>query len=146
MRISDWSSDVCSSDLQAWKQAGDILQRGKHAGPPPEAARRPLLSPAGKACLPSAAPGRSDLDGILGFEGEENLSLKASFEAPGNRRLPCQAHAPAGWDGPQGGTSGNLIAFAAQQDRKSTRLNSVTNATLVCRHLLETKNIKRTKK
>src|SRR3546814_12002881 len=34
MRISDWSSDVCSSDLRRWKNAsrGDGLVFGEHIG------------------------------------------------------------------------------------------------------------------
>src|SRR3546814_10368855 len=32
MRISDWSSDVCSSDLLAARVAGGLLERGAEAG------------------------------------------------------------------------------------------------------------------
>src|SRR3546814_13976309 len=33
MRISDWSSDVCSSDLEAGQAAGDALGAGQQVGP-----------------------------------------------------------------------------------------------------------------
>src|SRR3546814_8377620 len=47
MRISDWSSDVCSSDLAAWSRSGP--RRGSPNGYPPEHApvfhRHPGLDP-----------------------------------------------------------------------------------------------------
>src|SRR3546814_2307362 len=33
MRISDWSSDVCSSDLAGWCNADDVLSRYPMTGP-----------------------------------------------------------------------------------------------------------------
>src|SRR3546814_4623821 len=42
MRISDWSSDVCSSDLHALRSAASRRRRGQRAGiAHPDRARRP---------------------------------------------------------------------------------------------------------
>src|SRR3546814_7508916 len=62
MRISDWSSDVCSSDLHQGAVAPD-----DHAGAP-DAARRKRARPrfpadcggSGRGCAPDTRPGRAD--------------------------------------------------------------------------------------
>src|SRR3546814_8392824 len=104
MRISDWSSDVCSSDLDPEaildQPAGRRIEHGVAARSGDTAA--------------GDAPGRLDR--------EAHLDFAAALRA---RRLPR--------------IIAILDAPADQQDRKSTRLNSVTNAHLVCRLLLEKK-------
>src|SRR3546814_4611110 len=106
MRMSDWSSDVCSSDL-GWI---------------PEA----VFTTA------SVTPGRKTLH----FDTPDFGAFSFHPLAIADYRFLI------GVDRVQ---MGKLTAFVAQ-DRKSTRLNSVTNAHLVCRLLLEKKNIKYTYK
>src|SRR3546814_7702016 len=99
MRISDWSSDVCSSDLLR-------IKRG-----------------AGAAC---SAPSRSRYCALARLCGWSTASSKVRTGAK-------QASVP----------SNNVHQSSrlrpAKIDRKSTRLNPVTNAQLVCRLLLEKK-------
>src|SRR3546814_6754045 len=46
MRISDWSSDVCSSDLQEWHWAGgQTFTKGGESGPKQIEARSVLIAP-----------------------------------------------------------------------------------------------------
>src|SRR3546814_9763533 len=100
MRISDWSSDVCSSDLTAfWTCTGGY---GGYGGQSCDSRlkRRPLS-------FVSGWKGRSTLAGIRLIILTINMFL---------HRLASR-----------------------DEDRKSTRLNSVTNAHLVCRLLLEKK-------
>src|SRR3546814_7304696 len=66
MRISDWSSDVCSSDLQTVRGTDRSVQDGgpasrlaaasgspaMHAAWPPRQARSPCLDPVGRSWLP----------------------------------------------------------------------------------------------
>src|SRR3546814_4375909 len=72
MRISDWSSDVCSSDLRAARRRGgrESRDRPKRTPQPPYAARRqapPQRKPTGgwdrrssaRASRPAAAPRRN---------------------------------------------------------------------------------------
>src|SRR3546814_2217525 len=99
MRISDWSSDVCSSDLSSTsvfvsgtRANGAVINSGPTSTTSTQTASRPWLRPGG--------------DVVSRNEG----SLCAS-----------------------------LINFTLFSDRKSTRLNPVTNAQLVCRLLLEKK-------
>src|SRR3546814_2034778 len=55
-------------------------------------------------------------------------------------RIVATVHVEAEWDrDDQVGETLWLTRIAAEQDRKSTRLNSVTNAHLVCRLLLAKK-------
>src|SRR3546814_3394048 len=97
MRISDCSSDVCSSDLPR-EYRPDGRSRGHTTGTGPG---------------PGAGPSRA---------------------ARRQRRVrPAGAQVPA----PDRGAD---RALHLRLDRKSTRLNSITNAQLVCRLLLEKKN------
>src|SRR3546814_8662431 len=97
MRISDWSSDVCSSDLRRrhrFFRARDDARAAFHPVWRPQIAER------------------------------DDCRRKECADAPRDR---ARQHARY---------FGNL---ARAEDRKSTRLNSVTNAHIVCRLLLETK-------
>src|SRR3546814_8208628 len=107
MRISDWSSDVCSSDLIGFHQIPD------------------------RDTVTIDAPGdrRADLrvleiepGALQGGPGANELGLGSEIVV-----LPLVHGA-------------QRDVAARGQDRKSTRLNSVTNAHLVCRLLLEKKN------
>src|SRR3546814_966674 len=98
MRISDWSSDVCSSDLALWRLPLDLAphrRKGQTAGDL-------LFSSLGAGSRPAALRG-----GLLPF------TLSALRE-PGRDGEPAArrpAGLPLGPDGPR-------------VDRKSTRLNS----------------------
>src|SRR3546814_9007258 len=114
MRISDWSSDVCSSDLEfevgvaAAEQARiDLL----HARVDP--VEGVLEAAAGLAVdLADRVLQRVQRGGEVGVLGVEVFLALRGLGVLGDRG----------------------------QDPKSTRLNSVTNAHLVCRLLLEKKN------
>src|SRR3546814_7107746 len=126
MRISDWSSDVCSSDLSA--ERIEAARDGRDEAPfaaavgrnRPEQRRRALMG---------AVRATQSLDRRVGTPAR----LEQIVVAP---RLI-------------GGIQARMIAAAgaariredqaALGDRKSTRLNPVTNAHLVCRLLLEKK-------
>src|SRR3546814_3883635 len=105
MRISDWSSDVCSSDLDEspdwrnWLQAAGVsgidVQRG---------------------------PGFSDSSMVV------EAAAAGQGVALGHRWL-----AAADLE------SGRIVMPFGPVDRKSTRLNSITNAHPVCRIPLEQK-------
>src|SRR3546814_5685328 len=90
MRISDWSSDVCSSDLPSTNAVS-----------------------------------------VRAFE-------QAFAHADDSRAMPVPYLVKEGLDYPGMPTRYGTRALA--EDRKSTRLNSITNAHLVCRLLLEKKN------
>src|SRR3546814_4291762 len=110
MRISDWSSDVCSSDLQDLPDAAEFeIFPSLVANPEPPVAEH--LQNAGPFAEHAAADHHGERD-------EQQM---------GDGRQPARF-------------------VTAQGDRKSTRLNPVTNAQLVCRLLLENKkrNNKRT--
>src|SRR3546814_10633119 len=97
MRISDWSSDVCSSDLA-----------DHHAG----------------------------IDLLAGADEEETALLQVP-QRIGDRLALLGRDEGAGAARRDRALVGRPVV--EQADRKSTRLNSVTNAHLVCRLLLEKK-------
>src|SRR3546814_6257664 len=70
MRISDWSSDVCSSDLRTGEHAaaGDPRHH-LHGRPPADAA----VLPAGAAALPAAGPAARQLHAALGGQPADPL-------------------------------------------------------------------------
>src|SRR3546814_7600068 len=106
MRISDWSSDVCSSDLKR-------VACGERPFPRPRAG-------AGHARRWPAGRGE-------GYRNEIRRSLRQVEN-------PLRIHLAIG-----GGSAGHVTRHSFEADRKSTRLNSSTNAHLVCRLLLEKK-------
>src|SRR3546814_1393753 len=102
MRISDWSSDVCSSDLfeQQRRRFGDAVERG---------ARREL-----------ARVGQRGLVHIVAFAGQRAAGergqigggdFRRNFDGGGGRRVRFRR-------------VGQFLRHKVQQDRKSTRLNS----------------------
>src|SRR3546814_10451013 len=132
MRISDWSSDVCSSDL--FEEPGQIEGNGSHQYEQQQNDAR-VLQLKGPANRRTARPQREQRSAQR-QAGQHNacrigksIAPNDMFIAPRLGQLECletQNRKNAGHD-------------IEQQDRKSTRLNSVTNAHLVCSPLLETK-------
>src|SRR3546814_6299663 len=117
MRISDWSSDVCSSDLR-WRDAAGV-----------EHARQ-------GECVVTQTGIEGSLVYALSAELRDAIARDGSallhFDiAPGRE----QARLRDALAKPRAGRS--LAEHIRRQDRKSTRLNPVTNAHLVCRLLLE---------
>src|SRR3546814_3829315 len=106
MRISDWSSDVCSTDLQAQE---DAPQRALAAAAFADQAER-LAAPDGQ------------VDAVGRLHQDARIAGHAAPEAA--PRVVVLDQRPG---------------FDERRDRKSTRLNSSTNAHLVCRLLLEKK-------
>src|SRR3546814_8195993 len=116
MRISDWSSDVCSSDLVVL-QAGDLVARGN-------------ATPAGDGeglaaiALERIAFGRSDLQDVSVVLGDDGVhaairtgTLDAEPFLSGDAgEAEAAAEAPS--------RSFTPLSVLAPKDRKSTRLNS----------------------
>src|SRR3546814_10913558 len=111
MRISDWSSDVCSSDRSALtsRLSLDFLQKNSHS-------TLSFTTRFSRELRPQYVTSPAS-DGLSHF-GTLSVHLTT---VPLWSRCSKASGRPA-------------IA-----DRKSTRLNSVTNASLVCRLLLEKK-------
>src|SRR3546814_8384323 len=130
MRISDWSSDVCSSDLMRQALAAVFFFRGQAA-------------PAGLAIL------------LVGFlevlrRGDHTVVPVAAFLVTALvERGGHLAHELAAFfqhrvdDVTAGIGEAELVAQLFHLDRKSTRRTPVTNAHLVCRLLLEKKKNKK---
>src|SRR3546814_8701085 len=113
MRISDWSSDVCSSDL-----LDELAESIKAQGLLQPILVRPLS--------------RSRYEIVAGERRWRAAQAAGLHEIPAVIRQLDDA-------------TGFELALVeniqrADLDRKSTRLNSVNNAHLVCRLLLEKKN------
>src|SRR3546814_8873876 len=104
MRISDWSSDVCSSDLAA-PLAHQAAHRPVEPGAP-SADRTPCPRPAVARPDPAQPALR-----------HEPAATPAPADAPGDARAPEATPAAGGRD-PQ------PDARPRPEDRKSTRLNS----------------------
>src|SRR3546814_6493829 len=136
MRISDWSSDVCSSDLAILPGGIDILEaRGRDAGlvEPDEAedgVLHTLVEDAARQCdrADGMAQQQVRVAALFGFEvGVETILVEAAVAV--ERALEQLAH---GRKASRGGEAefGDPIARegVAQRefgaDRKSTRLNS----------------------
>src|SRR3546814_5420021 len=109
MRISDWSSDVCSSDLQRQRQHDRTQEdRQLHAGVPLGLGWRTAARCATPPVRDSANPGSS--------MGPAHGLVTA--------RMACDAAAPARQPGDTGTIQARPLALIGAQDRKSTRLNS----------------------
>src|SRR3546814_5793010 len=114
MRISDWSSDVCSSDLMLYFGPGD--------------APATLKAIATAETLPYRLIAVDDVQRL-----DENG--QAALFTLYNRWREVAATG----SGFALVLAGDRAPLAMPLDRKSTRLNPVTNAHLVCRLLLEKK-------
>src|SRR3546814_5313639 len=88
MRISDWSSDVCSSDLIAHVQSGEA--RGTRAI---AFAAQPMTGEAGvgRACI--AAAQSDEMAGAL----KPLHRGRIGRAAPGKQRQPCKGANGGGW-------------------------------------------------
>src|SRR3546814_3901161 len=126
MRISDWSSDVCSSDLQPAPQPG--------AGGDDRAVRARLAAGAARAGMDAvgtvdAAGGATDrgADGTARQAARTALARAPAASRPGRRTRPGADRAgrrlPAVRGVLQPGRD-RADAVADAGDRKSTRLNS----------------------
>src|SRR3546814_10202493 len=103
MRISDWSSDVCSSDLQPDRGGGDVEQ--------PEAGRRHRRIPAADRA-----------DDIIGREEGEIIDADDRRVEPRGGKAAEQREADR-----QDVREADAVEEMEEdrpQDRKSTRLNS----------------------
>src|SRR3546814_2448855 len=107
MRISDWSSDVCSSDLDTGKHFEETL------------AYRDLLADRLSLNLVNLTPDPADL------ATRDETGLRWSYDPDGCceiRQVRPLARALAGFDATFTGRKG--FQSTTRADRKSTRLNS----------------------
>src|SRR3546814_6821614 len=131
MRISDWSSDVCSSDLLVGALAGqdDLVAavpdeaRQQEQGRRCRAQHRPLGMPDDigedrrHVAVADAQTGVAGIQGLGGGVLVHGLVERAVLEAD-RKGVERHPQAPAGDGGDDSGIEG------AAEDRKSTRLNS----------------------
>src|SRR3546814_10115756 len=135
MRISDWSSDVCSSDLHHKRAPGArvAVPAAKTAALGGAgaldcgamAAAQPAVRQLGAAALAATMPGRPQHPPGSGLRPDILPRAGREPGRAGKRQRP--AYPPGEF----------IRSLDGAFDRKSTRLNSVTNAHLVCRLLLE---------
>src|SRR3546814_658725 len=144
MRISDWSSDVCSSDLRAGNAPKNAEQPDSISSTPINTARKPVVDIEKLTVVGSrlgVLPTNSALPVKL-IDRSEIERSGASSIAQVLSQLPevSVSNAPAGNIGPAGGIDGVDINGTSVQlrglplgttlilingrDRKSTRLNS----------------------
>src|SRR3546814_4181506 len=111
MRISDWSADVCSSDLvdRIAVEGFDKTQIGEVAVEPGGGALSRFLNRMNRK-----------------FQCDSARFANSFADALGQHQMMAVAR--------------RQVRPGLREDRKSTRLNPVTNAHLVCRLLLEKKN------
>src|SRR3546814_1913888 len=113
MRISDWSSDVCSSDLLRHKRLTKAHNFRVGA-----AARVEIRSPLAAA---DRQPGQGVLEGLLEAEELDDPDVDRRMEAQAplvrpERRVELDAKPPVDAEA--------ALVVDPRQDRKSTRLNS----------------------
>src|SRR3546814_7933098 len=122
MRISDWSSDVCSSDLE-----GDLrrLLRIDEDGVLPRLVLRRLA-----VALEHLEMMTVEVHGVRPAGVVAEINHDSAHARHAEQRLLGLAGDAA--EGPRN-------AGSDKRDRKRTRLHSITNAHLECRHLLEQK-------
>src|SRR3546814_2320100 len=115
MRISDWSSDVCSSDLAAEVQL--VLQAPGHHEVHPWRVALGIADQLDQRGLPGHQPPAQLGEGETALQGDP-------APAAGHRRVQLQAHR----DGAEQATGGDLLVDRAGElgprDRKRTRMNS----------------------
>src|SRR3546814_3695458 len=99
MRISDWSSDVCSSDLSITDHTGRVSRTGCGGGPTPAALMQDALG---------AAVVVAPVGAVEAVQAHRSAAARGMDEAALADIDADVAHAAA----------------AAEEDRRSTRLNS----------------------
>src|SRR3546814_5013191 len=116
MRISDWSSDVCSSDLLGGRELKPSTLMMGHGYDPvlSEGALKPPIFLTSTFVFESAEAGKRHFEGITGKRagGAEGL-VYSRFNGPNQEILEDRLGI---WDGAE-----DALTFS---DRKSTRLNS----------------------
>src|SRR3546814_4920435 len=127
MRISDWSSDVCSSDLRV--EAAFL--GAKEIGFAVVAMTLTLVTVYAPLAFATGRTGRLFIEFALTLAG---AVLVSGFVALTLTPMMCSTVLRH-----QAGHGRVYLFIEGLLDRKSTRLNSVTNAQLVCRLLLEKK-------
>src|SRR3546814_3374649 len=127
MRISDWSSDVCSADLAAAAQGGGQLCLSRARG-----RREPVRA---QLARPDPRARRADDPDRARRRRADELCRLECVGRP--RDLLALSRPPA-----QGAGAARGIALAAARSEEHTSETPVTNAHLVCRLLLEKKNHK----
>src|SRR3546814_5397292 len=115
MRISDWSSDVCSSDLPA-AETDDVRRAGESHGPGKDPAAPPLADECARDLLCERAAGKRHRALAHCRERERDGALV--MEAP-TSIIKSERKSIARWRSAVG-----TIASGTNRDRKSTRLNS----------------------
>src|SRR3546814_5615104 len=121
MRISDWSSDVCSSDLSAQAELRALLPAGDGTKAGPLEGKTVVLT--GTLSSMGRDEAKEKLE-ALGAKAAGSVSKKTSFlvagEAAGSKLAKAEELGIEIWD------EARLLAFLAEHgcDRKSTRLNS----------------------
>src|SRR3546814_14309772 len=76
MRISDWSSDVCSSDLTATEHSDPRIEVAQHM-----VQRRHEMFPRKKAMLPSSATMPTECQTYMGYDFKSHL-FQALWQVP----------------------------------------------------------------
>src|SRR3546814_9713499 len=129
MRISDWSSDVCSSDLEVRKVPGtgwhgalaqaELVEALAAAGQRQEA----IVLARTLAAVPNAEPERHVRLGQLLMQEKDYRAAASLPHGSGQLFGRCSPLGAAVVRGQRAGT-GRAMGRGARRDRKSTRLNS----------------------
>src|SRR3546814_1086146 len=128
MRISDWSSDVCSSDLNALASKPDVLVFLNFGQQTSESLRTAVNFGAKQKCV-VAVVWSSGLEQFqsLGADICEDVYFRAQYwhtiDSPGNRKLVEITKQKFGIN-PNYSLAQIYIMEKVISDRKSTRLNS----------------------
>src|SRR3546814_8017296 len=117
MRISDWSSDVCSSDLRDPARARWPDGRARRSGGTAGERRAPLAG--------AGRPDRGDEAEVRPEDGARAAPNRGRRGADGGARADRELHRTRALD---------------REIGSATVLTPVTNAHLVCRHLFESNN------
>src|SRR3546814_1199971 len=136
MRISDWSSDVCSSDLvalpaSAWGEKDGTVTNSERR----ISRQRPVFPSPGEArpdwWIISEVARRMGWKSAFAYDRPADIYREharlSTYRNNGRRLFDIGRHGPI--SNPE---------YDALEDRKSTRLNSSTNAHSVCRPQLYT--------
>src|SRR3546814_1719538 len=141
MRISDWSSDVCSSDLGSFARALAKAARDNVGG----GERLALAVSADLACEDAIGVGGKAPTKAADDPGKQGLAHEAGLaadDAAAHARLAGKAEEAL--DLAHRIAAARLRAGHAGKIGRAHVCTPVTNANLVCRSLLERKNLQKT--